>query len=324
MQTRYEMDKREKENEILKHNNSIQKLELERQNLTKWRLYFGLAIISILVFFIYYRYRVKLAINVELEKRINTAMKKNKEQQQIIFHQASLTSLGELAAGMAHEINQPLQNIYLATETLEFELRESKPNQSIIVANVKDISCNLIRMRKIVDHIRVFSSKQKDEVFNDFNVKEYIDKAFLLVKKQYLKNGVKIYFDISDDKILLRGNPYKYEQIILNLLSNSRDAVIEKSKITENEFSKEIHIKIYQNANETITIVKDNGIGMLPEKITEVFVPFYTTKKLGRGSGLGMPITRNIIHEMQGSIKIESKRNEGTTVIIKFPQIINY
>ncbi|KON28410.1 hypothetical protein AC481_01535, partial [miscellaneous Crenarchaeota group archaeon SMTZ-80] len=319
MQIRYETDKREKENQILKSNNFIQNLELEKQNLIKWRLYFGLVIVSILVFFIYYRYRSKLKINIELRKKITAAIKKNKEQQQIIFHQASLTSLGELVAGLAHEINQPLQNIYLATQTLQLELKEEHPDYSIITLNVNDISNNITRVRNIIDHIRIFSSKQKDEIFTNFNVNDYINKALLLVEKQYIKKGIKIDLKTSDDVILLTGNPYKYEQIILNLLSNARDALLEKSKISKDNPPMNIKIEIYQNNKEIITIVEDNGIGILADKISEIFTPFYTTKRLGEGSGLGMSITKNIVQEMHGRIKIVSKQNEGTRIIIKLP-----
>jgi signal transduction histidine kinase len=305
MQTRYETDKREKENEILKRNNSIQKLQLEKQILTKWRLYFGLGLISLILLFIYYRYRAKLRIN--------------KEQQKIIFHQASLTSLGELTAALAHEISQPLQSIYLSTRAVQSEMGENEPNKNIIDMNLKEISKNLHRIRYVIDHVKIFSSKQKDTINEEFYVNFAIKNAYSLVQKQLDKRGINIFLDLNDTIEPIFGNPFKLEQILLNLFSNARDAIEEKVVVDSKSLAKEIRIISNQTNDEVIISVEDNGIGIPQGKNKDVFQPFFSSKKLGQGCGLGLSISRRIVEEMNGTIEIDSNPGIGTNVFIRFP-----
>jgi C4-dicarboxylate-specific signal transduction histidine kinase len=320
MQMRYETGKREKENEILKNKIEIQNLELEKSNLKNWISYLSLAIVSIVGFFSYNRYKVKRRANILLEQKVQDAVKKHQEQQEIIFHQANLSSLGELAAGMAHEINQPLQAIKLSTESLDLDIRKLKIENSMMKENISEIYQSIDRAKSIIDHVRIFASQQKNSVKEYFKPTSVVENAFSLIGKQYLKK--EIFFKLRLNKRVgkIKGNPYKYEQIVFNLISNAKDALLEKEKRLNQSFRKEIEIRIYRDKNELVLFIKDNGIGMNKEQKDNIFSPFYTTKNLGEGTGLGLSIVFGLVKEMNGRILVTSDYTSGTSVEVRIPK----
>jgi len=322
MQMRYETEKREKENELLRNEIEIQKLALDKEHLKIWVSYLSLAIVSIISFFSYSRYRAKRKINIHLEEKIKKALQKQKEQQEIIFHQANLTSLGELAAGMAHEINQPLQDIQLCTESLSLRIKELYANDDVMQNDISEIYLDIDRIRNIVNHVRVFSSQQKNHINEYFTTTQVINNALSLVGKQYLKKGIKINLKLKKRIGYLKGNPYKFEQILINLLSNAKDALVEKENKIRKVFEKNINIYTDTDDNKIVLQIEDNGIGMNTEQKKNIFRPFFTTKNLGEGTGLGLSIVFGIVKEMNGIITVQSEIQNGTMVELKFPKAI--
>jgi C4-dicarboxylate-specific signal transduction histidine kinase len=319
MQMRYETEKREKESNLLKSEINIQNLELEKSNLKNWLSTLSLVIVSIIGFFSYHRYNVKKKANVLLEKKIQGALQKQQEQQEIIFHQANLSSLGELSAGMAHEINQPLQGIKLATEALELDTRDICPENSNIKENIGEIYQGVERIKKIIDHVRVFASQQKNHIDEFFKTSTVIENALSLIGKQYLKSGIIVQTKLDSRIGQVKGNPYKYEQIVFNLLSNAKDAILEKEEKIKESIKKEIKIKTYRDESDIVLDVQDNGIGMTMEQKNSIFNPFFTTKKLGAGTGLGLSIVFGIVKEMSGKISVKSDYSVGTLIQVKIP-----
>lgn len=316
-----ELEKKNRENEILQAKNENYLLQLEKENLVRWRLSFGftIIIISILVFIIYYRYYLKREENKNLEERIAKAVKKQEEQQQIIIHQASLTSLGELAAGIAHEINQPVQNISLSAESIKYELAEEEVNRQFLNQSVEEIFEDIVRIRQIVDHIRIFSSGQKDEVEEDFSVTECVQSAVSMIGKQYANHHIMLHLDLEDRIPMVLGNPHKLEQVIHNLLSNARDAV-EELKVKQPELRMQINVKTVSKDGKVVLEVADNGIGIAQNRKTDIFLPFVTSKQLGKGTGLGLSISYSLVKEMGGHIEVESQPRKGTTMIVVLPE----
>ncbi|MCK4653709.1 MAG: tetratricopeptide repeat-containing sensor histidine kinase [Candidatus Cloacimonetes bacterium] len=313
LQLKYDTEKKDKENEILKKENALQRI-------IKLRLYYSLALIFLLVFFIYYRFRSKQKLNRILEIRIKEALKKQKEQQQIIIHQASLTSLGELAAGIAHEINQPLQSLFLSTESIDLESKEEKSDKVYIQNTIKEIYDDVERIRKIIEHIRIFSSGQRDEINEEFSINDSINAAFSMMKQQFDQHQINVNFKFDKELSTVLGNTYKFEQVVVNLLNNARDALEGKLKISKEDFTKKINITTYQNEQNIIMEIMDNGIGIPMKNQTNIFLPFYTTKELGKGTGLGLSISYGIIREMNGIVEISSKHLEGAKFTVKIPR----
>ncbi len=312
LQIVYEVEKKDKE--ILEQSISIQAYQSSQ-------LYLLLTILTILgvTFVFYYRYRLKKRVNRELEIKIAEALTKQKEQQQIIVHQASLTSLGELAAGIAHEIKQPLQNISLSNETLDMENREDEPDKEFVGKTVKDIYEDIKRIKFIINEIGNFSRGQQGELCEPFNVNTRIRNAFVLARTRFSNLRIDVKFTLDEQIPEIIGNPYKFEQVIVNFLNNAKDAIEEKTEKTKGKFNKWMTVKSFSEGTNVIVEVSDNGIGISEESKTNIFLPFFTTKTLGKGTGLGLSISLGIIKEMNGFIELESELMKGTTMRVKIP-----
>ncbi len=319
LQVIFHTEKEHREKQLLQKDNEIYKLEIEKQKFQKSSILLGLIVLTIISVFVFYLYRHKQRMNKILEDKINKAIAKQQEQQQIILHQAGLTSLGELAAGIAHEINQPLQNISFCAEIIRHENIESKDKNKGIEKNVKEIHRHIDWMRNIIEHVRLFSSRQQEEFSQKFTINQSIINAYRMVEKQYTKQGIEIKLDLQADLPQISGNPYKYEQVVLNLLSNAKDAVIEKEKEFGNEYKKEIILRSYGRNGNVFMEMEDNGVGIPNDVRSKIFMPFYTTKKFGEGQGLGLSIALSIIKEMRGRIYLNSKIIGRTIMCIKIP-----
>ncbi len=312
LQIVYEVEKKEKE--ILEQNISIQKLK-------NYQLFLGFVIIVVLTIaaLAYYRYYLKKKVNLELEAKIAEALKKQREQQQIIVHQASLTSLGELASGIAHEIKQPLQNILLSAESLEIENNEPVPDKKYIEKTLKEVYEDIKRIKFIINEISNFSRKQQEPLNETFNVNTRIRNAFSLARTKFSNLRISVRFELDENIPDILGNPYKFEQVIVNFFNNAKDAIVEKASKSDEFFEKEMIVKSFEVEKNIIIEVTDNGIGIPQDIKTNIFLPFYTTKKLGKGTGLGLSISLGIIKEMNGFIELDSEKMSGTTMRIKIP-----
>jgi len=312
LQIVYEVEKKEKE--ILSQRISIEKLKGNQLYLL-----FTIVVVGAVAFVVYFRYRLKKKANRDLEVKIAEALRRQKEQQQIIVHQASLTSLGELASGIAHEIKQPLQNISLATESLADENSVEIPDKKYIDETIKDIFEGIKRIKFIITEISNFSRGQQEHLCEPFSVNTRIQNAFSLARTKFSNRRIDVVFDLDDNIPDIEGNPYKFEQVIVNFFNNAKDALEEKTDKTGEDFQKKMVVTSRVIQNEIIIEVKDNGAG-IPENIkTNIFLPFFTTKSLGKGSGLGLSISLGIIKEMGGFIELESLEMEGTTMRVKIP-----
>jgi len=319
MQLRYEMGKQEKQKQLLNSKIQIQGLELEKVKLERWLSLLSMIIFSLISFWSYSRYLIKNRANIHLEKRVKRAIKKQQQQQQIIFHQASLSSLGELAAGMAHEINQPLQDLRLCTEYLDLSMRGARLSDSDFRENIEEIYQDIERIKNIVDHVRLFSSQQKNRIEKIFQIKPVIINAVSMIGRQYAKKEIELNLNIENNPGEIKGNPFKLEQLVLNLLANAKDALIEKENKISESFIKKIEISCIRNGNKIILKVSDNGIGLKPDQANRIFSPFYTTKKLGKGTGLGLTIVQEIVEEFGAEKKVRSVYMSGTVFEITLP-----
>jgi signal transduction histidine kinase len=315
MQLRYETTKRKKEKELFENHIAIQELKLQRANLIFGLLILGIVLIIGLLAYLLSRYREKNLKSKLLKSQVTEAIEKQKEQHQIIVHQASLSSLGTITAAIAHEINQPLQNLLLTADSLKMEIKKNSP----LSGEFQNIYQDIDRIYKTVHHVRCFSSRQKEDLNVYFDINQSIEDAFSLIKRQVAKYEIIVDFKLSSDIPRCVGNPYKFEQVILNLFSNAIDAINQKNALQSKFESKLINISTYHNNEFSITVFTDNGIGITNEFSKKIFLPFYSTKKVGAGTGLGLSIAKSIIEEMSGTISYCGKQCEKTVFEIKLP-----
>jgi PAS domain S-box-containing protein len=242
-----------------------------------------------------------------------------KKMDKQLIHTERMAGIGVMAAGMAHEINQPLNTISLALDNLLLSLSEVVPDKTYLDNKMVKIFNNITRIRNIIDHVRAFSKDHDDYIQAKFSINESIRNAKSMISEQFKHKGIHLILNLDGTVPQIVGNTYKFEQVIINMIINAKDAIEEKENLQEKNFTKVVEV-ISHRVNQTICVeVKDNGIGIESENIDKVMLPFYSTKKEGVGTGLGLSISFGIIRDMNGTIEIQSQRLYGTTIRIMIP-----
>ena len=177
---------------------------------------------------------------------------------------------------------------------------------------------NITRIRNIIDHVRAFSRSHDDYVPIAFDINQSIQNAVSMIGEQFKHLGINLSLHLDKNIPPLIGNIYRLEQVIVNLLTNAKDAVLEKKSKQEAYFEMHVEIKTFQDNLFLVIEITDNGIGIINEDIHNIMLPFYTTKDEGKGTGLGLSICYQIIKEMGGNIDIVSDGVSGTKIKLAF------
>ncbi|NTV84486.1 MAG: GAF domain-containing protein, partial [Bacteroidales bacterium] len=259
----------------------------------------------------------------ELDRSNNELNKKLEElgiNQQLLLQKSRLESLGELSAGLAHEINQPLSVISLAMENVNYKLDQKAATEEYLNKKFNTITQNINKIRELIDHVRIFSRDQGAIMFERVDVNNVISNALSMINSQLRHHRIQITTELEQNLGYTMGNPSRLEQVLLNLFSNARDALEEKEKQAGNEGMKmEILISTFIESDKIVIKVRDNGSGISPENLNRIFNPFFTTKSVGHGTGLGLPIVYGIIREMKGEIMAKSDEGHFTEISISLP-----
>jgi PAS domain S-box-containing protein len=244
--------------------------------------------------------------------------RKKMEAKQI--HTDRMSTLGEMAAGIAHEISQPLNIISMVQDRILFEIAKPEMVDAEFIKVKSDkIFENITRIRDIIDHLKAFSSSRDDYMLAAFNVNSSIVNATSMIVEQFKHHGINLNLQLEQQIPPIIGNTYKFEQVILNLLTNAKDAVTEKKSKLIEDFEMLVGIRSWQENQSIFTEISDNGIGINKEDIPNIMLPFYTTKEEGKGTGLGLSICQQIMKEMGGTIEITSDSLSGTKFRLVLP-----
>ncbi|WP_224055916.1 sensor histidine kinase [Vibrio penaeicida] len=241
--------------------------------------------------------------NKRLEQEVierATAEKKLRSTQDELIQAGKLAALGELSVGITHEINQPLTAVNSHVRSAKLWLDKDNPEKAI--TNLDKIQKLLSKTAAITRHLRAFARKS-DGHMESVHLEPVINDAIQLLESRY-PNDI-ITFE-PDSLTYVSANTIRLEQVLVNIIGNALDAVEKVSDPT-------ISIAVTTIQNQTNIIVSDNGTGINQEEIEHIFDPFYTNKESGKGLGLGLSIAYNIIKDFGGSIRAESKAQEGTT-----------
>ncbi|MGB0404083.1 MAG: ATP-binding protein [Salibacteraceae bacterium] len=233
-----------------------------------------------------------------------------KDSQAKLLQTEKMASLGILVAGVAHEINNPLNYISGAFYGLKghFEDTPATDNKEEVESLLQAIKEGVDRTAAIVKSLNQFS--RENDSFDEYcNIHLIIDNALIMINNR-LKYKIEVEKQYTVESPVIKGNVGKLHQVFLNILTNSVDAIDDKGKIT---------IVTIPVDNSLQISIKDNGQGISPENVKKVMDPFYTTKDPGKGTGLGLSVTLNIIKDHGGEIKLESGLNIGTTLQVKLP-----
>jgi len=262
-----------------------------------------------------------------LTDRIVMRMKKIDAEKEQLSNQligaSRLAELGEMAAGFAHEINNPLQIIkseQAFIDTLIEELMdggELKPSESLaeLEDSIKQISLQVSRCSKITQAILKFG-RQGDSIDQDVDLRVFLLEIIAMVEKKAAVHGISILQNLDGQNKKVYGDPARLQQVFVNLFNNAMDAIIEEHGNSDGE----LMVKLHSQDNGFIEIqVKDNGSGIRPENMGKIFAPFFTTKPVGKGTGLGLSVCYGIIENMGGVMEVSSEQGVGTTFFIRLP-----
>lgn len=245
----------------------------------------------------------------DLIHAFNKMAKELETNQEALVQSRKIAAIGTFSAGIAHELNNPLNNISLTAETL---LEESSEN---LTPEAKELILEIInqtdRASEIVKNLLDFSRKDK-HLFGELPVNEVITKTLTLLKNQIMLMGIEQEINIPKDLPCIRGHLRNLQQIFMNLLINSIQAMPDGGRIA---------IEARDYSDQFIRIdVSDTGHGIKPEDLERIFDPFFTTKGVGSGTGLGLAVTYGMVKKHGGYIEVQSEVDVGTTFSVYIPK----
>ncbi len=260
----------------------------------------------------------KAMIHIMGDLRSTTQVMERREQelrdkQEQLVQAGKLATLGELTTGVAHELNNPLNNIglYVGNVIDRIELGELSSESAL-----EDLEKAMEQVRKateIISHLRTFG-RAAPVTFEAVDVDEVIERALSLMQEQLRLRAIDVDLDLCPGELVVQGNPIQLEQVFINLLTNARDALDEVP-----EEQKRIRIVSSLERDRIRIVFEDTGPGIPDDVATRVFDPFFTTKEVGTGTGLGLSITYSIVKEHGGEIALSTTPGGGATFTVEMP-----
>jgi C4-dicarboxylate-specific signal transduction histidine kinase len=231
---------------------------------------------------------------------------------------SKLATLGEMAGGIAHEVNTPLTTIKFSIDLMKQNILEDLPDTDFMLQKIELVDKTLDRIHVIIKNLRNFARDGNLDPLKRESVHEIIDSSLSLCKEKFKKHNIQIeYCEKKNESHFISCRGVQISQVILNLLSNSFDAV----ESLENPWIKITMTEDIMNGKKFINIkVSDCGSGISPQIVDKMFNPFFTTKEVGKGTGMGLSISSGIIKTHGGEL-IYDHKSEYTCFIIKLPSL---
>jgi signal transduction histidine kinase len=244
-----------------------------------------------------------IALTMELERKNEEV----RSMTQALWQAAKLATMGELAASIAHELNNPLATVSLRIESLQVGLPENDPRRLSLEIVEKEID----RMAHLVADLLQFSRRNQPQI-STVDIREEIEKTLDLIAYHLRKCTITVRKEFASDVRSIPVDRQQLRQVFLNLFSNAADAMPQGGTLT-------VRVSMIESPAQVVAEVSDTGSGISPEVLPKITEPFFTTKPEGKGTGLGLPICRRIIQEHHGALRITSDLGRGTTVSLTLP-----
>lgn len=253
---------------------------------------------------------VLLVSTSDITKRLETERK--------LIQAGKMATLGEMATGVAHELNQPLTVIKTASR---FFVKKIERGQAIaadvLCTMAREIDTAVDRAAQIIDHLREFGRKS-DLSVERVQPNAVLRKAFDLFSKQLVLRQIEVVWDLDPDLPEIMAEPNRLEQVCINLLLNARDAIEEQAE-KDPAAARRITLATHRHESMVAIEVTDTGPGVPPPLRGRIFEPFYTTKKIGKGTGLGLSISYGLIKDFGGTIQVANAPGDGAAFVIHLP-----
>lgn len=249
----------------------------------------------------------------EMVNRLQMAYEQLETAQKKLVQSEKMASIGSLASGVAHEVNNPLAGMMHCIE----RIGKNPENKEEIVKYSALMHEATIRIERVIKGLLSFA-RRPEQTFEYTDLTEILESALLLTSHKLKKSGILVKRNHKDAEVKINVNKNRLEQVFLNFLLNSIDAIDEK-KDEIKSFYGEIKISSYPINKYLVILFEDNGAGIPPEDLEKVTDLFYTTKAPGEGTGLGLPVSLGIIKEHGGDLEISSRHGKGTTIRVTIP-----
>ena len=236
-----------------------------------------------------------------------------------LFQASKMTTLGEMSAGIAHELNQPLNAIKIGNDFLKRMVQKGLTIQTRDLEKVAtEVSAQVERASDIIWRLREFGHKP-DFKKETFSVNETIRDVMRIIGHQLALQNIEVELGLDETIPAILANKNRFEQVVFNLITNARDAIEQATDDSTGDSGGKIHFRSYAEHGEVVFEVTDTGIGMDSEIRARVFEPFFTTKEVGKGMGLGLAISYQIVRDFGGQITVESRDQGGSRFTLRFP-----
>jgi PAS domain S-box-containing protein len=242
---------------------------------------------------------------------INIDVSERKAAAAQIIQSSKLATLGEMATSVAHELNQPLNVIRMAAGNGRRKISNDTADLEYLNDKLERIEEQTARAAAIISHMRMFGRNAKEDP-ESVDPRNVVTNALELMGEQLRLSGIEIVTELAKDCAPVLGHAIQMEQVILNLLTNARDAMV------TNDGEATITLRVFEDDQGVHITSEDTGGGIPKDVLPRIFEPFYTTKEMGKGTGLGLSVSYGIVHDMNGTIVAENI-NDGVRFTITLP-----
>jgi PAS domain S-box-containing protein len=232
-------------------------------------------------------------------------------QKKLTMHNSRLAMIGQLAAGVGHEINNPLQILMGHLSLAKNELKRESLSKENIFARFDKMQVAINRITNIVTGLRTFARSDSLEI-SSFNLCELVKETIDMIFDIYRKDDVEISYHCPQRSEIIEGNRGRIQQVLMNLIANAKDA-------SEGRNNRKIEVNVVPDGEYLKLIVSDNGKGIPNDLRDKIFEPFFTTKDVNKGTGIGLALANTIVREHGGKLEFKSELNQGTSFFVSLP-----
>lgn len=259
-------------------------------------------------------------LNQSLETKVLERTKELEDSKQLVLSQqqtllvnSKMSALGEMAGGIAHEINTPLTIVSLLSAQMEKVMADEVPDKKQLQMMISKIVKTTERIARIIRGMRTFSRDGSKDSFHAVNIKQLINETISFCQERFRNDGTALILDEIHESIFIEARATEISQVLLNILNNAHDAI---SGLDQ----KWIKISVFELVDQIELRITDSGSGVPPETQKKMFQPFFTTKEIGKGTGMGLSISLGIVKSHGGELNLDQKC-ENTCFFIRLPKI---